>query len=263
MAAEKAPAFQFYPKDFLTDGHVMAMNLTELGAYIRLLCLCWMEQSLPSDLVVLGRRCGVSAVTFTRLWPALEPCFVVSEGRLVQPRIERERRKQDTWRAMKAEAGKKGGEAKAAAKQKRSRRLAEASPPSSSSSSLSDLPSSSSVFDLQPSVENTETRFRRFWAIYPNRKAKGEALKAWQKRNPSEAMTEIIIAAVERQKLWPDWTKNSGQFIPHPATWLNRGSWEDESTVAVVSRVSDIGRQNAANAEEALRIMEERDAAER
>lgn len=105
--------------------------------------------------------------------------------------------------------------------------------------------------------------FDLFWAVYPNKKGKDDARKAWEKRHPHDALTDLIIAAVERQKHWPDWTKDSGRFIPHPATWLNRGSWEDESTVAVVSRVSDIGRQNAANAEEALRILEERDAVQR
>ncbi len=135
MARESAPAFQFYPKDFLTDSHVFSMTLPERGAYITLLCLCWMEQSLPVETDALARLCRVSAMTFARLWPALEPCFTVVDGRLVQPRMERERRKQETWRAMKVEAGQKGGKAKAAAKQKASRPLAEASPPSSSSSS--------------------------------------------------------------------------------------------------------------------------------
>jgi hypothetical protein len=25
-----------------------------------------------------------------------------------------------------------------------------------------------------------------------------------------------------------EWTKDGGQFIPHPATWLNQKRWEDE-----------------------------------
>jgi hypothetical protein len=36
----KSPAFQFYPKDFLTDENVRVMSLQERGAYITLLCLC-------------------------------------------------------------------------------------------------------------------------------------------------------------------------------------------------------------------------------
>ncbi len=116
MAAEKSPAFQFYPKDFLADAHVVAMTLPERGAYITLLCMCWTDGSLPVDMAALARRCHVSTGTFTRLWPALEPCFTLTDGRLVQPRIERERRKQIAWREMKKIAGQKGGRPKVTAK---------------------------------------------------------------------------------------------------------------------------------------------------
>ncbi len=136
MAAEKSPAFQFYPKDFMADAHVVAMTLPERGAYITLLCLCWMEGSLPVDMAALARRCKVSRGTFTRLWPALEPCFTFVDGRLVQPRIERERRKQIAWRAMKSAAGKQGGRPKAEGKQKQSRTKANESPPSPSSTNV-------------------------------------------------------------------------------------------------------------------------------
>lgn len=73
-----------------------------------------------------------------------------------------------------------------------------------------------------------EQRFDRFWAVYPNKKGKDDARKAWRKRRPSEALTEIVLAAVTRQVRWPEWLKDGGDFIPHPATWLNRGSWDDE-----------------------------------
>src|SRR3990167_4401615 len=109
MAPEKSPAFQFYPKDFLTDSHVVAMTLSERGAYITLLCLCWLDRSVPVELHALARICRVSVAAFTKLWPALEPCFTVVDGRLVQGRIERERQKQDTYRSLKAAAGQKGG----------------------------------------------------------------------------------------------------------------------------------------------------------
>lgn len=143
MSTEKSPAFQFYPTDFLSDVHVVSMNLAERGAYITLLCFCWMDQSLPVDMNALARLCRVPVANMSRLWPALEPCFTILDGRLVQPRIERERQKQENWRAAKVEAGQRGGLAKASSarktdKQKASRGLAEAS---SSSSSLSSSPS--------------------------------------------------------------------------------------------------------------------------
>jgi hypothetical protein len=37
-----------------------------------------------------------------------------------------------------------------------------------------------------------------------------------------------MVAALERQGQWPQWRKDGGQFIPHPATWLNQGRWADE-----------------------------------
>lgn len=70
--------------------------------------------------------------------------------------------------------------------------------------------------------------FDRFWKAYPLKKAKQAALKAWKKINPDKQLAETIIAAVEKQKRWEDWTRDNGQYIPHPATWLNQGRWEDE-----------------------------------
>ncbi len=132
MAAEKSPAFQFYPKDFLTDSHVIAMRLQERGAYITLLCLCWLDGSIPADEAALARLCNVPLVAFRKIWPALAPCFAAAEERLIQPRIERERQKQNHYRALKAAAGRQGGRPKAEGKQKPSRRQANKSPPSSS-----------------------------------------------------------------------------------------------------------------------------------
>lgn len=118
MAPERSPAFQLYPKDFLTDAHVMAMTLAELGVYTILLFTCWLEQSLPTDLPTLARICKVSPKQFSKLWPAVKPCFIVKNGRLIQKRLELERQKQEAFRETKAAAGSKGGLATARAKQK-------------------------------------------------------------------------------------------------------------------------------------------------
>jgi uncharacterized protein YdaU (DUF1376 family) len=105
---EHAPAFQFYPKDFLTDGHVAGMSLAERGAYITLLCLCWQDGSLPADLGRLARMVGEPDAGFRRLWPALEPCFRKQDGRFVQPRLDQERQKQAARREAARKSGTKG-----------------------------------------------------------------------------------------------------------------------------------------------------------
>ncbi len=140
MAAEKSPAFQFYPKDFMMDGNVMAMTLAERGAYITLICWCWLEGQVPTEMSALARLCKVSTPAFKRLWPALEPCFEpIAANCMIQPRIERERKKQEAYRVMKAEAGRQGGRPKAEVIKCLSTTeagwVAEQSPPSSSSSS--------------------------------------------------------------------------------------------------------------------------------
>ena len=41
-----------------------------------------------------------------------------------------------------------------------------------------------------------------------------------------------MLQAIDRQKQTTAWRKNNGQFIPHPATWLNNRQWEDEPAPA-------------------------------
>ena len=57
--------------------------------------------------------------------------------------------------------------------------------------------------------------------------AKQNAIRAWKKLRPDEALTRQILNAVERFRLDPQWSKENGQFIPHPATFLNGRRWED------------------------------------
>ena len=38
------------------------------------------------------------------------------------------------------------------------------------------------------------------------------------------------MAKLEEFKGSREWEKDDGQYIPHPATWLRRGGWDDEVT---------------------------------
>lgn len=66
--------------------------------------------------------------------------------------------------------------------------------------------------------------FAEFWSAYPKKVAKGDAEKAWKKHKPDLAK---CLAAIEAAKRSSDWQKDGGQFIPHPATWINGKRWED------------------------------------
>lgn len=76
-----------------------------------------------------------------------------------------------------------------------------------------------------------DNSFEKFWSSYPKKIAKQQALKAWNKINPDEELTAEILASLEQQKRSVQWTKDNGQYIPYPATWLNGARWEDESEV--------------------------------
>lgn len=85
-----------------------------------------------------------------------------------------------------------------------------------------------------PSAKALAVSFERFWAVYPKKRNKGDAWKAWKSLKPSEKLVTAIIAAVERAKHSVQWRKDEGQFIPYPASWLRAGGWEDEEHVDVV-----------------------------
>jgi hypothetical protein len=74
-------------------------------------------------------------------------------------------------------------------------------------------------------------RFAEFWAAYPRKVGKAAALKVWRKIDPDPETMKDILTAVEVQRESDQWCRDAGQFIPHPATWLNGRRWEDEAQV--------------------------------
>ena len=73
--------------------------------------------------------------------------------------------------------------------------------------------------------------FDRFWPEYPKKVAKADAIKAFTKiirKQPDvDKFMETLLASLEWWKGQRQWTKDKGKFIPNPATWLNKGNWED------------------------------------
>lgn len=73
--------------------------------------------------------------------------------------------------------------------------------------------------------------FEAFWLAYPKKTGKGAAFAEWKKISKGMSETSIFIAcekALFWQKKQLDWTKENGQYIPMPATYLHQRRWEDE-----------------------------------
>jgi len=70
--------------------------------------------------------------------------------------------------------------------------------------------------------------FDKFWKVYPRKLSKQAAEKAWDRTKKTRPSIEILLAAVEAQKKTTEWKPENKRFIPHPATWLNAGGWDNE-----------------------------------
>lgn len=77
--------------------------------------------------------------------------------------------------------------------------------------------------------------FDEFWAAYPKKVGKDAARKAFEKRKPDVELLAQMMAAIAVQANSEQWRKDGGQFIPHPATWLNEGRWMDGGIDAAVA----------------------------
>lgn len=76
------------------------------------------------------------------------------------------------------------------------------------------------------SKEEYTSAFSRFWDAYPRKVDKARAVKAWMSMVKAGSNPESIISGAERyakQKAGTD-----PQYIKHPATFLNAGSWDNE-----------------------------------
>ena len=78
---------------------------------------------------------------------------------------------------------------------------------------------------LQQHLQET---FDIFWAAYPKKRNKGDAKKAWEKIQPNRELLTNMLTSLERAKTCLSWTKDNGQYVPYPASWLRAEGWEDE-----------------------------------
>lgn len=72
------------------------------------------------------------------------------------------------------------------------------------------------------------SEFESFWKAYPRKVGKGNAWRAWQKLKPNKSLHEKILDSVIAHSSDAQWEKDDGQYIPHPATFLNQRRFDDE-----------------------------------
>lgn len=78
---------------------------------------------------------------------------------------------------------------------------------------------------LEEKTTYAQDDFDIFYKAYPKKKSPGDAEKAWKSIKPN---LDAVLAALEWQTKTHEWTKDNGQFIPYPASYLRSKMWEDE-----------------------------------
>ena len=70
--------------------------------------------------------------------------------------------------------------------------------------------------------------FEEFFRAYPRPTAKQAAIQAYNKAVPGVILHRDLMTAC--RKFATAMKGRDPQFVPHPATWLNQGRWDDEIT---------------------------------
>jgi len=78
--------------------------------------------------------------------------------------------------------------------------------------------------NIEP-LNDINEQFNQFWSVYPRKKGKGQARKAFEKALEKTDLQTILdgVHAYVANDVMDD-----PQFIAHPSTWLNGERWEDE-----------------------------------
>lgn len=88
-----------------------------------------------------------------------------------------------------------------------------------------------------------DIRFDKFWTAYPRHVSKDKAQRAFERLHPTDDLLQQMLEAIEQQRKFYGWSKETMKFVPHPATWLNQKRWEDDTSATGndIPDDSDIG----------------------
>ena len=72
--------------------------------------------------------------------------------------------------------------------------------------------------------------FLSFYSAFPKKRNRPQAIKAWTKINPTPELIREIMQGLESAKASEEWNRESGRYIPYPASWLNAEGWLNDYT---------------------------------
>ena len=76
-----------------------------------------------------------------------------------------------------------------------------------------------------PILTDTEKMFLEFWEAYPKKVDKKGSFRAFKNIPRLKEIFPSIMNALEAQKCSAQWTKENGQYIPNPTTYIHQERW--------------------------------------
>jgi uncharacterized protein YdaU (DUF1376 family) len=219
----KAPAFQFYASDFLTD--TQSWEAFEVGVYIRLLSNQWVNGSLPSDLKRLSRIAGCEYQEMEKAWVILGFKFLdKNDGTIINQKLESVRADKNRFIEKQHQNGLKGGRPlKIETQTKPKDNPKETQTITQSITQTKPLQSSTSIKEI------INKDFDLFWVKYPKKVAKEDCSKLFKKLS-NEDQSQILNTIDKFISYKPFDSYNH----PNPKTYLNQRRWEDVIEVKTI-----------------------------
>lgn len=223
--SSKSPAFQFFPRDFLASPKVDRMAMTERGAYITLLCRCWLDNGLPTDMGELAYYCRMKPAQFERMWTSgrISQCFTERGGKFHNERLDVERKKQAANRQRQSDNAKSGWQRRGSASDM---------PPHKSGIARAHAPVADAISNQQSadsegggSGEDGQAAFMRFQSRYPESRRKGGriVMGEFEESLALAGSSGVLFAALENHLASEQWS--NPQLIPGMDVWLREQRW--------------------------------------
>ena len=244
----KRPSFQFYPGDWLRDTALRSCSVEARGLWIEMICL--MHEGSPygwlkvGDKVIhpdnLARIVGSTLQNVEGWLKELEHAKVFSksdDGVIISRRMIRD----EEIRQARAAGGVMGGNPSLLSSKSSHRKVGDKvilqpnlQPTPSSSSSSSPASAISGDISTEMALGDGPTEPPKadpaadIYVLYPRKVGRADAIKAIRLALKSKTVEFLT----ERTKAYADavavWSEADRQFVPHPATWFNRGSFDDD-----------------------------------
>ncbi|QDU61265.1 hypothetical protein Pan216_21190 [Planctomycetes bacterium Pan216] len=240
---DKTPWFPFYADDFLVG--TMDMSDAEVGIYIRLLALEWAKGPLTEHQT---HQCGRKRALIRTVIDLKFDSYVddVGQKRYINLRLENERKLMEQKRKRKAEAGTKGARsrwqphdsANGNTTTTTTTRDIEEESSSNSLDQTSGLTDSDSDQSKSSKFKYSKA-FSEWWEHYPRKVSKKAAHEAYKRAGArlrsehdwtSKQTIDFLLSRVKAFAASPMASRGDRQFIPHPATWLNGGRYDDDES---------------------------------